>query len=168
MATTKKSNLFQPEFTPKKEISEIKVEKVPTFYESNNNSKKYNWNEEFAEKVMEKLYKWFLDSSEIFYTSFARTELQITHNAMVKRLQEYPEAWIDIRDELDYIVTERLFKQGSTGKIDRELTKLAMKHLGQKWNDATVVKMEHSVEDSLEQAYLRRIKKEKEDKKETF
>ncbi len=160
---TKKNNLFAPDESFVKSLQSVQVGKdvdivkTPTIYELNGNNKSYNWNEEFVTSVIEKLYAWFTKCDEVFYTSFARTELNITHGSMCKRLQEFPQQWTEMRDELDVITTERLFRLGSTGKIDKELTKLALKHLGTRWNDAVTMKMEVSIEEELERAYKARL-----------
>lgn len=140
-----------------------KYVKAQTFFEKNGNSNKYNWSPEFAEEVLNELYNWYIsDKQLIMYTSFARENLHMTYKNMVKKLQEFSTDWEDTKEEMDLLLTERLAENGLVGRLDKDIIKICLKHLGQKWQDKDTLVIEGSVENALQKAYIDRINKQKE------
>ncbi len=110
--------------------------KIPTEYQLNGNSTKYNWNEEFAHKVADKMFNWFNNGKKLrFYSSFPRDDLKITYNQFIRKISEYPQVWDDVQKELDLITTTRLANGMLDGKLPAAPTVQALKHMGLKWND---------------------------------
>jgi len=115
---------------------------LQTEYELNGNSKKYNWNEAFVQKVADKIFLWFnRDESLWFYSDFPRIDLKITFNQFCRKMSEYPLIWDDIHNELKLITTTRLAKAMLKEHISVPGAIQALKNMGERWNDKTDVNL---------------------------
>ena len=113
-----------------------------TEYEKNNNSNKYNWNEEFVQKMADKIFKWFNDDHTLwFYSDFPRIDLKITFNQFLRKMSEFPLVWDDIHSELKLITTTRLATAMLKNRVSVPGAIQALKNMGDKWNDKTDVNL---------------------------
>jgi len=115
---------------------------LTTEYELNGNSNKYNWNENFVQKVADKIFLWFnRDESLWFYSDFPRIDLKMTFNQFVRKMSEFPLIWDDIHNELKLITTTRLAKAMLTERISVPGAIQALKNMGERWNDRSDVNL---------------------------
>src|ERR1035437_10506607 len=110
MATKKKEK--EPEII-KEEIKGF------NFYEDNNKSTKYNFNEDFATKVANEIFKWFVNNDDIyFYSEFPRKYMGLTYDFFMMKMREFPFIFNNIEKELKIITTERIASQMLKNKVN--------------------------------------------------
>lgn len=129
--------------------------KVPSFYEENNKSTKYQWNEDFIIKVSSRLYQWFSQNPHrYFYNDFPAENMGVTWNFFYKKVIEYPLIWKNIETDLKRITTNRIATSAINGKANSQAALKALRHIGEIWSDESTINVNtKSISDQIKEAH---------------